>query len=121
MREDKRHPADKQDGPLFCIDCGRKAALTIFRNEGICHGCRVKRDVAAVQRVASALPPQIESKARPTPSLREQALQIAEAFEIPAELLGDEVVIPREHVIYCTKCMRHIVAEEGQTCPYCNQ
>lgn len=94
-RQNKVHPSGDNASAQHheCADCGRRALLAIFRNEGLCNNCQIARDVEVVKRVAAGL-----------------AQQPTKPHDIP---------LPQETVIYCDSCARHVVAEQGQVCPYC--
>lgn len=109
MREDKRHPADQQPQQVHeCVDCGRTANLSIFRNEGVCHICRTKRDVETVKRVADQQTGHSNREKR--------ALRSVQALAMP-----DRDITPIEQIVWCNRCARHTVAEVGQECPHCQR
>lgn len=121
MREDKRHPADKPVQRHECADCGRIADLAIFRNEGLCHGCRTKRDVEVVKRVADRqrdfsidTGPSVN-----TPESMERG-EVRATISLRSRTIAVEDVTPIEQIVYCRRCGRHTVAEVGQDCPHCS-
>lgn len=110
MREDKQHPANKPQQVHECLDCGRTAVLTIFRNEGLCNNCRISRDVETVKRVA-------DQQAHLRGELVEQRAFSRNRLKV--EDIDIEEIVPKEEVVWCVRCLRHVVAEQHQECPHC--
>lgn len=110
-REDKRHPADSPAQVHECADCGRTSVLTIFRNEGLCHNCKTKRDIVTVQNVADKISPHRGMRAE---VVENKVIDLASYEE------RTEQVVAKETIIWCDTCARHVVAEQGQDCAYCN-